>query len=438
MQDTRQPVASRRKQLTEGSIRRGIFSLAIPTTAGLLVHSAFEIVDMIWIGRLGGEAIAAVSVSSFIFWLVLSLGEVVETGVLALVARRVGEGDIPRAAYQGWQGIGFSLVASLVVGFAFLLALKGVFRFMQTPPQVTEIGLSYLTIIMLGLPVFFVENAIEAVFMGSGDAKTPMYILIFSLILNAVLDPLLIFGWLGFPEMGVAGAAVATIFSGAVGLVIAFVYLPPFMYGRTAPPLLSRFIPDTEIYNKILKIGLPASASGAFFCFVYMWLTRITTQFGVPAMAALGIGHKLESVTYFTGVGFGEAAATLVGQNYVSAFMGGMFLLFPAFLMRIFTDDPAIIEAGTLYLRIVAIPQVFGAFDMVIESAFIGAGNTIPPMLISVPLFFSKIPLAYTLSSPSFFGSATGIWLAIALTMVLNGILIPLWFRRGHWKEKKV
>ncbi len=459
MQDSQRTEVSSPKPLTEGSISRGIFSLAIPTTAGLLVHSAFEMVDMIWIGRLGGEAIAAVSVASFIFWMVLSLGEAVETGVLALVARRVGEGDIARAAYQGWQGIVLSLIASLVVGGAFLLALKGFFRFMQTPSQVTEFGVSYLTIILYGLPVFFVMNTMEAVFMGSGDAKTPMYILIFSLVLNAALDPLLIFGWFGFPEMGIAGAALATVFSSSVGLVIAFFYLPPFMFGRTAPPVLSRLTPDAGVYRRILKIGLPTSASGTFFCFVYVCLTRITTQFGVPAMAALGVGHKLESVAFFTNVGFGEAAATLVGQNlgarnperaeacawqsvhyaaYASAFVGVMFLLFPAFLMRIFTDDPAIVEAGALYLCIVAIPQVFSAFDMVFESAFVGAGNTIPPMLISVPVFFSKIPLAYLLSRPSFFGSAAGIWLAIALTMVLGGILMPLWFRRGNWKEKKV
>jgi putative MATE family efflux protein len=298
MQDSLQPTASRRKLLTEGSIPRGIFSLAIPTTAALLVHSAFEMVDMIWIGRLGGEAIAAVSVSSFIIWMLFSLSEGVVFGVLALVARRVGEGDTSRAAYQAWQGIGFSIVASLVVGLAFLLGLKGVFRFMQTPTEVTELGISYLTIVLYGLPVLFVFYVLDAVFKASGDAKTPMCIAIFSLVLNAALDPLLIFGWLGFPKMGVAGAAIATVFSSAVGLIVAFLYLPSFMYGRTAPPLLSRIIPDARVYKRILQIGVPASSSHTFFCFVYVCLTRITTQFGVPAMAALGIGHKLESVSY--------------------------------------------------------------------------------------------------------------------------------------------
>jgi putative MATE family efflux protein len=384
---------------------------------------------------------------------------------MALVSRRVGERDWPRASYQAWQGVGFSLVASLIVAAAFLSAqgtifrfMNTIFRFMKTPPEVMTLGLSYLTVILYGLPALFLFFVLEAIFKGSGDAKTPMCILIFSLALNAALDPLLIFGWLGLPALGVAGAALASVLAHGIGCLIAFSRLPVFMRERPARSILSGLIPDLGLYKRIIQIGSPLSAASVFFCLVYVFLARITGHFGVAPLAALGVVHKLESTTYFTHVAFSEAAAALVGQNlgarkpdraeacawqsmryavYISTFAGLVFFLFPEFLMRIFTDDPDIIRAGVAYLRIVAFAQVFEGVDIVLEGAFVGAGNTIPPMLISIPASFARIPIAYFLAF-SVFHSATGVWCAIASSMVLAGILIPLWFRRGKWKERKV
>ncbi len=426
--------------------------------SGLLCKAAFNIVDIFWVGRLGGEAIAAVSVAGFIFWTLLSLGELTDVGVMALVARRVGERDWPRASYQAWQGIGFSIAASLIVAAVFLSTQGVIFRFMKTPTEVMTLGLSYLTVILYGLPALFLFFVLGAIFKGSGDAKTPMYILMFSLVLNAALDPVLIFGWLGFPALGVAGAALASVFSHGVGCLIALSRLPAFMRERPVRRVLAGLIPDLGLYKRIIQIGAPLSAAGVFFCLVYVFLARITAHFGVAPMAALGVVHKLESTTYFTHVAFAEAAAALVGQNlgarkpgraevcawqsvryavYISTFAGVIFFLFPEFLMRVFTDDPDIIRAGVAYLRIVAFAQVFEGVDIVLEGAFVGAGNTIPPMLISIPVTFARIPIAYFLSF-SVFHTATGVWCAVASSMVVAGILVPLWFRRGRWKERKV
>jgi putative MATE family efflux protein len=445
-----------RPSLTEGSIARSTFALALPTMGGLFMQAAFNIVDIFWVGRLGGEALAAVSVAGFVVWMLLALARMATVGVTALVARRVGEGDEAGAARQAWQGIGLALLSAAVVGAAFYAARGPLFRFMRTSPEVTALGESYLTVILAGLPAVFLFFVLGAVSKGAGDARTPMKILGLALALNAALDPVLIFGWFGFPAMGVAGAGLATVAAKTMGCVAAFVWLPPFVHVHARGKVRRMLVPDPGLYRKILKIGVPLSASGALFCVVYLFLTRITTHFGVAFVAALGICHKIESIGYFTHMGFSEAAATLVGQNlgagkperaeacawasarwaaYLSAGIAAAFFVWADALVGIFTDDPAIVAAGAVYLRIVALPQIFQAYDLVLEGAFGGAGDTLPPTLIAIPVTFLRIPIAHVLSF-HLLDSGVGVWWAIGATMTLNGVLMTLWFRRGGWKRR--
>lgn len=206
----------------------------------------------------------------------------------------------------------------------------------------------------------------------------------------------------------------------------------------------------------IARIGLPTAATGVLFSVIYVVLTRTTTQFGTPALAALGVGHRVESWAYMVGVGFGAAAAAIVGQNvgagrtdraeragwltvgYATA-VGGVasvcMFVFATPLAAVFTDDPAVVRESASYLRIATLSTVFTGAEVVLEGALGGAGATLPPMLTSTALTALRIPLAAWLAPR--YGTA-GIWWTISLTAVARGLAMMLLWRAGRWKGKSV
>ena len=209
---------------------------------------------------------------------------------------------------------------------------------------------------------------------------------------------------------------------------------------------------------RISRIGAPIAAAGIIFSLTYMALTRIVAGFGTAPIAALGIGHRLEGIAYFAAVGFSVASATLVGQNLganqpqkaeraawmtlgfasIILFVACIvYFVFAGPIYRFFIDDPLVIQEGIKYLRIVAIFEIFLGFEVILEGAFSGAGNSIPPMTISVPITVLRIPLSMLLANYFNLGS-TGVWWAIATTTGAKGIVMAIWFKRGKWKTKIV
>jgi len=207
-----------------------------------------------------------------------------------------------------------------------------------------------------------------------------------------------------------------------------------------------------------VRIGLPTSISGITFCIVYVFINKITALFGTESIAALGIGNRLESVSYLTCFGFSIAAATLVGQNLgakkperaaqsawktvwmvtgITGFISFVFLSFPETISSFFISDPKVIHISIDYLRILALSQIFMGLEIVLEGAFSGAGNTVPPMAVSVPGSLARIPLAYLIAI-SWGAGVNGIWWAITLTTIIKGIVLTFWFRKGKWKKKSI
>jgi putative MATE family efflux protein len=215
---------------------------------------------------------------------------------------------------------------------------------------------------------------------------------------------------------------------------------------------------DFSVVQKILKIGLPLSASGILFIVVYIFLNKVTASFGTEAIAALGIGNRMESISFLTCFGFSQAASALVGQNLgakkperaekcawrtvhivvlITGFVSVMFLVFPKWIASFFISDPKVVEIAIDYLRILALSQVFMALEIVLEGSFSGAGNTIPPMTVSIPGSILRIPLAYLIAI--FWGiGVDGVWWAITLTSIAKGTTLAFWFKQGKWKTKKV
>ena len=435
-----------RTDLVSGPLPRAILRVALPAVGSALLQLAFLLIDIFWVGRiLGPSALAAISTAGFAVWMLLALGEMIGVGLTAVAARRHGEGAHGLAAVAAGTTLAVAIGTGVVVAVIGWLLVPVLFAVMQTPPEVTELGRRWLTTYLVGTPLVLGFFAAEATFRASGDTRTPLILLLLSVLVTLVADPVLILGLGPAPAMGIAGAAVAAV--GTRALVLAF------GYGVLARRRLLRFaVRDWKAALTVLRIGAPTAATGVFFSLVYIGLTRITTRFGTPALAALGVGHKLEGLAYQVAVGFGLASAAIVGQNLgagrpdrartagwlsakyacaAAALPALAFVVAPEALVGIFSRDPGVITAGASYLRIIAAAEITMALEIVLEGSLGGAGFTIEPMLWSGSLTAARIPLAAWLAGA--FGVA-GIWWAISLTAVGRGLAMAALWRSGRWQ----
>lgn len=436
--------------LTSDALPRVVRRVAIPAVASNLLMTLFATADAFWVGtRIGKVGLAAVSTSVFWIWLVVSIGEMISVGLTAVAARRHGERQSTLAANAVATAMVLALGMGAAIGLAGYVGVDRLFALMQTPPEVTTLGKSYLTTYFLGLPVIFGYFAVDAAFRASGDTRTPLTLLLVSVTGTLVLDPVLILGLGGAPALGIAGAAVALVATRGAAFVVGVVLLQ-------RRGMLVRGPGHGPVVRAIARIGLPTAATGVAFSLIYVLMTRTTTTFGTSALAALGVGHRVESWLYMIGIGFGAGAAAIVGQNigarrFDRASHAGWtamsYALVPALVMCIaclwvperlaafFSHDRAVISETARYLRINAVAQLFLPAEIVLEGALGGAGKTLPPMLSSTTLTALRVPLA-TLSAARW-GTA-GIWWAISATSVARGVAMMLLWRRGGWKRATV
>lgn len=451
------PAAVEDAGLTSMPPGRAVMKLALPAISSMLLIMIFNLVDAWWVSKLGAEPFAGVSAASFMFWALQSMSLIISEGVNALVARFVGAKRNSAAGRVVGQAMILAVVIALMSTVLGLRIVHGVFTSMGLEGVVLDSAVHYMSYTLYGLVIIFLAYTLDAAFRGMGDTRTPLMLIGAGLLLNMILDPLFIFGIGPFPRMEAAGAALATVIAHVLVLVAAIIAIQ----GRVVHIRFSRQegrIVDFSMMWRIFKIGAPLALSGLLFSLSYMMLTKIISMFGTSAIAALGLGHRIEGISYNVAVGFSLAAATLVGQNlgagkpegaekavwstilYVSIFLFVVSLFFyfcGGLVIGFFIKDHQVIQEGFRYLKIIAVFEIFLGFEIVFEGAFSGAGNTIPPMLISVPLTWARIPLALLLADRWGWGSM-GIWWAISLTTGLKGITMALWFRRGRWKHKRV
>jgi putative MATE family efflux protein len=436
--------------LVGDSLGRTVARVALPAVASSLLMTLFASVDAFWVGtRLGSDGLAAVSTSLFWIWMMVALAEMVGVGLTAVAARRHGEGRPAAAAGVAGDALLFTLAIGIVVALGGLVALPGLFRVMQTPAAVTALGTRYLGTYLVGIPLIYGFFAIDATFRAAGDTRTPFVLLAVSVAITLVLDPALMLGWGPFPRLGIPGAAIATVLTRgaafAMGTLLA-----------VRRKLLRVRWPEASSVIAVCRVGLPTAVTGVVFSIIYIAVTRTATQFGTPALAALGIGHRVESWLFMIGVGFGAATAAIVGQNLGAgeikrAERAGWLsvglcsglglvactadLLFAPTLARLFTNDPAVILEAARYLRIAAISQLGICAEIVLEGALGGAGETLPPMIASSAFTAARVPIVPLAAMR--WGSA-GIWWTICLTAIGRALsMIALW-RWGRWKNRSL
>ncbi|RMF87100.1 MAG: MATE family efflux transporter [Nitrospinota bacterium] len=453
----KEALATEKYLLTEGSLLRSVLRLALPMLLGNFLLNTLNIVDMIFVGKLGPAAIAAVSIGGTLEGLIWTVLVGMGMATTAMVSRYVGAREPHVATQAAVQSLFLAVLFSLVIALIGATAAAHLLRLLGAASEVVEVGTGYVAITFIGSFTLILYFVIQSIFRGAGDAVTPMIIMAIIAGLNILLDPLLIFGLWIFPRLGVTGAALATTTARGVGLIVSFYYL--FRPQSPLPFARSDLRIRLDLIRRLVTIGFPSSINAALLSLASIILMRIVSAYGTIALAAYGVGLRLDLIAMMPGWALGNSAATLVGQNLgaekkeraaqsawlvTGLHVGIMFVLATTFylfaepIIAVFNTHPEVIRVGQEYVRIVVLSYPFLALSMVLSRAFGGAGDTISPLVVtSLSLFGLLFPLSLLL--PRLWSLGTrGVWMAIAVATVFQGSAMALWFLQGRWKERKV
>ncbi len=445
------------EHITDGPIFSTIFKLAWPVVASMALEFGLHITDYFWVGYLGTPEQDAIMSSMIVTWTLFAISSIIVIGLTAIVSRSIGANKKDDASYFSRQGLIMAISAGLITGIVGFIAAPDLLVFMKASPEVVGLGIPYLRIFFVIIIILFVNEAMGSIFRASGDTTSPTIAFASGTALNIALDPILIFGWGPFPAMGVSGAATATGISVFLTLII---YILLILKRRLDFSLagLHRTRPNLSSMLKIARIGIPISIQNITFVVVYWFIIQIVHYYGDTAGAAMGIGNRMEGLSYLTTFGFSIAASTMVGQNLgagkpdraarcawgsvgmaviVTFTVSIFFVTIPEFIASIFSSDPAVLAIAADYLFILGLSQVFMGMEITLEGAFSGSGNTVPPMVVSIPGSLARLPLAYLLCFTLGIG-INGVWWTLTITSLVKAVVLLFWFKRGNWKNKKL
>lgn len=433
--------------LTKGSIGKQIIKLSLPVIGTSFIQMAYNMIDMMWLGRIGSEAVAAVGTATFFTWLGISLLLTTRTGAEVGVAQALGAKNSERARQVASHAVLIAFALSITYGaITCWIApdLIGFFRLKSA--YVNSTAISYLRIISLGGLFFYSNSTFSGIFNGAGNSTLPFQLNAAGLLLNIILDPLLIFGIGNIGGLGADGAAIASVFSQA----IVFILLSREL--RKDSPLWKRielFIrPKWDIIKSILKLGAPVAIHSILFAIFAMILARIIGKWGALPIAIQSVGAQIEALSWMSAGGFATALSAFTGQNfganqwnrirkgylYTLLFSGAigilvtiLFVFFGRFVFTLFIPEPDAIILGTTYLFILGLSQIFMCVEIATSGGFNGIGRTIPPSLVGILFTGGRIPLALILSAPTLL-DMEGVWWSISISSIIKGIVLFGWF----------
>src|SRR5450631_1659844 len=442
---------------TAGSLNRAILLLAVPMVLEMVLESLFAVVDVFWVGRLGANAVATVGLTESMLSLVFAVGMGLSLSTTAMVARRIGEKDPEGAAVAAVQAIGLGLIVSLAIGLPCLLFAPRLLQLMGASPEIVSVGSGYTRICLGGscaVLLLFLNNAI---LRGAGDAAIAMRLLWVSNIINLILDPCLIFGLGPFPRMGVTGAALATFTGRSIGVLYQFYRL---LKGSERIRVLGRHLRlNVRVMVRLLRVSLTGILQFAIANTSWIVLVRIVSIFGAASVAGYTIAIRIVIFFILPAWRLSNAAATLVGQNlganrperarqavWRSALfnviflgvLGIFFITFATPVVRLITNDPAVVPIAALALRTFSCGNIAYAYVMVMLQAFNGAGDTFTPTVVNFFGFWVlELPLAWWLATGLLLG-AQGAFLAVVIAeSAIAGISVVL-FRQGRWMRQRI
>ena len=441
------------KDLTQGSIPKQLVQMAVPIMAGMLLQTLYYVVDLYFVSRLGNAAIAGVSAAGNLMFVVFSLTQMLGVGIVALMSHAVGRKDQPDANLIFNQSLvlsGLCALVTLAAGYVFTRAYMGT---LGADDATAAAGTSYLYWFLPGLALQFAMVAMGSALRGTGIVQPTMIVQALTVLLNIILAPVLIAGWGTGRPLGVAGAALASTISIAVGvIVLALYFLKLEKYVSLHP---DQWIPRPATWGRILKIGLPAGGEFGLM-FIYMALIfLIIRHFGSAAQAGFGVGMRVMQSIFLPAMAVAFAAAPIVGQNFgaklpqrvrdtfrVAAIIGAVIMLGLTLVcqwradwfIQFFTTDAAVVEVGAQYLRIISWNFIATGVIFTCSSTFQGLGNTWPSLLSSASRLVTFAIPAFWLSRQVGF-KLEHLWYLSVATVTLQ-MLTSLWLLRGQFRTR--
>jgi MATE family, multidrug efflux pump len=443
--------------LTSGPIFSTLIKMAVPIMATSFVQMAYNLIDMIWIGRLGSSSVAAVGTAGFYVWLGFSLIIISRIGAEIGVSQSIGRKDSESALNFAANSIQFNVFTAFLYGLMLIIFRHPLIDFFNLKdPYVVESAISYLTIVAAGTVFTFINPVFSSIYNGIGDSKTPFKINSVGLVMNIILDPILIFGWGPFPKMGVKGAAIATVFSQMVVTII-FIF---YFRSRKAPlENLKIFVKPGMVYlKKIVKLGAPVGMHSGLFTVFAIIIARIIAQWGPIPIAVQKVGSQIEALSYMTAHGFASALGAFTGQNFgnknwqriwhgyfialasmtVFGILVSLFFIFGArWIFSLFIPEEEAMRQGAIYLRIMGYSQLFMCWEIATRGAFNGIGRTIPHSIVGVFFTGLRVPAAIIFSSAALYG-LNGVWWSISISSVFKGVVLVIWFILLLYKHPEI
>lgn len=421
--------------LTKGNVFKVIVSLAVPIMGTSFLQVAYGLIDMLWVGRLGSGAVAAVGTSNFFINLGYAINSLVIVGVGIKVAHSIGKKDDKQL--KEYINIGMLLNGIIAVVYCAILIIfrKYLIDFFDLNNAALEQEARNYLLISVPMLFFSFYNFLFTRILGSfGNNKIALNISMIGLVLNIILDPIFIYIF----NMGVEGAAVATLISKLLMFIMFLMKKgSPFRYCRHLEVSMAKVV-------EIIKLGSPTASQRILFTLVSIVLARIIANFGADAIAAQKIGLQIETITLMIIGGLNRAISAYTGQNYgakkfdrinegyhktlligigYSLITSIIFLVIPKQIVSLFVSNTSTIESASNYLIIIGIAQIFSCLEVISNGVFTGLGIPKIPAVISITFTLSRLPIAIVLAK---FLGVNGIWVSIAVTSALKGIIALL------------
>ena len=436
-----------RTDLTTGSIPKQLLRLSGPIVFSMLMFTLYLMVDLYFVGRLGPDAVAAVSISGNAFFVILGLSFVLGIGGMALIAQAFGRRDYEEAAKVYKQSLILAILVGVVATLVGLFIAHPYIAFFGGTGLSLEWGVEYFRIFSISFFFVLLLHVIGPCYRGMGDTRTPMIIMVLSTVLNIILDPILIFGLLGFPRLGVQGAAIASLLSQLIALAI---YIYMILIRGQHLKIKGPWWPDLSIIKRSLSIGLPSGLTYFLLALNMLITYRVVSVFGIAALASIGIGFRIIQSIYMPVIAVTSAMAAIIGQNYGAGhyvriqktlrtgwtissgvMITGTILcwMFPDFLIGVFSNDKDVLHYGVIYLTIMSLGNVIVGTIITISSVFQGLGKTYPSFYAA--LFDNVLFAALVFTLPGLFGwGIQSVWWIKLVTAGIEMLIIAEWLRR--------
>ncbi len=438
--------------------RRAVLGLAVPVIVDQVLQTVTQMADMIMVGRLGAEAVAAVGLSTQPFNIAQAVFMGIGVGATALVARFIGAQDRARANRIATQALFMSMAVAAVMAAIGYVEAPALVRFMGAAPEVVPGGIAYMRILMPGLFMLVINMVLSAALRGAGDTRFPMKVNAALNVANIIGNYILIYGNFGAPAMGVAGAALATTLSRVLGTVM-LIWHVRSGHGSICIDGLRGFRFDFDLIKRILNVGIAASAERVSLTLGLAFYVRIVAALGTIQYAAHAVALNAEAISYMPAFAFAVSATTMVGQalgadrpdfaeraawecwrlsTWMLSIGGALLLVFPQMLMKLYVDDPQIVQLGAEVLRIMAFVQVPMGTAFVMMGALRGAGDTRSVLFTAMfSVWVVRLGLAWLFVNVFGWG-LPGAWYAMGIDWLVRMSIATVTFRRGRWRYMSV